>query len=129
MLITDIAIRNRTTVAVLGLIIIVMGVYSYMALPREAFPDIPIPYILVTTTYEGVSPEDVETSVTMKIEKELNGVRGVKEIRSSSAEGLSMISVEFTPDVPSEWPQDRLIIAGHRFVSPGQNVNVAGENK
>jgi len=102
MLITDIAIRNRTTVAVLGLIIIVMGVYSYMALPRESFPDIPIPYILVTTTYEGVSPEDVETSVTMKIEKELNGVRGVKEVRSSSAEGLSMISVEFTPDVPSD---------------------------
>jgi multidrug efflux pump subunit AcrB len=102
MLITDIAIRNRTTVAVLGFIIIVMGVYSYLTLPREAFPDVPIPYILVTTTYEGVSPEDVETSVTMKIEKELNGVRGVKEVRSSSAEGLSMISVEFTPDVPSD---------------------------
>ena len=102
MLITDIAIRNRTTVAVLSLIIIVMGIYSYLTLPREAFPDIPIPYILVTTTYEGVSPEDVETSVTMKIEKELNGIRGVKEIRSSSAEGMSMISVEFTPDVPSD---------------------------
>jgi len=102
MLITDVSIRNRTTVAVLGLIIILMGGYSYLSLPREAFPDIPIPYILVSTIYEGVSPEDVETSVTMKIEKELNGVRGVKEVRSSSAEGLSMISVEFTPDVPSD---------------------------
>ncbi len=102
MLITDVAIRNRTTVAVLGLIIVVLGVYSYLTLPREAFPDIPIPYILVTTIYEGVSPEDVETSVTMKIEKELNGIRGVKEIRSSSAEGMSMIGVEFTPDVPSD---------------------------
>jgi multidrug efflux pump subunit AcrB len=102
MLITDLAIKNRTTVAVMGLAIIVLGVYSYMALPREAFPDIPIPHILVTTTYEGVSPEDMETSVTMKIEKELNGIRGVKEITSSSAEGLSMIDVEFTPDVPSD---------------------------
>ena len=102
MLLTDIAIRNRTTVAVLGLIIIVMGGYSYLSLPREAFPDIPIPHILVTTIYEGVAPEDVETSVTMKIEKELSGIRGVKEIRSSSAEGLSLIDVEFTPDVPSE---------------------------
>jgi multidrug efflux pump len=102
MIITDVAVKNRTTIAVLGLIIVVMGVYSYIALPREAFPDIPIPYILVTTTYEGVSPEDVESSVTMKIEKELNGIRGVKEVRSSSAEGLSMISVEFTPDVPSD---------------------------
>ncbi len=102
MLITDTSIRNRTTVAVLGLIIILMGGYSYLSLPREAFPDIPIPHILVSTMYEGVSPEDIETSVTMKIEKELNGIRGVKEIRSSSAEGLSMIDVEFTPDVQSD---------------------------
>jgi multidrug efflux pump len=102
MLLTDVAIKNRTTVAVLGIIIILLGGYSYMTLPREAAPDIPIPYVLVTTTYEGVSPEDMETSVTMKIEKELNGVRGVEEITSSSAEGISLISVEFTPDVPSE---------------------------
>jgi len=102
MLLTDVAIRNRTTVAVLGLLIILLGGYSYMSLPREAAPDIPIPYVLVSTLYEGVSPEDIETSVTMKIEKELNGIRGVEEITSSSAEGMSMISVEFTPDVPSE---------------------------
>ncbi|MGB2956427.1 MAG: efflux RND transporter permease subunit, partial [Anaerolineales bacterium] len=102
MLLTDVAIRNRTTVAVLGLLIILMGSYSYMSLPREASPDIPIPYIMVTTTYEGVSPEDMETSVTMKIEKELNGIRGVEEITSSSAEGMSFISVEFAPDVLSD---------------------------
>jgi len=102
MLLTDVAIKNRTTVAVLGLIIILIGGYSYISLPREAAPDIPIPYVLVTTVYEGVSPEDMETSVTMKIEKELNGVRGVEEITSSSAEGMSLISVEFQPDVPSE---------------------------
>ncbi len=102
MLITDLAIKNRTTVAVLGLIIILLGGYSYLSLPREAFPDIPIPHIMVTTIYEGVSPEDIETSVTMEIEKELNGIRGTKEIRSSSAEGISMIDVEFNPDVKTE---------------------------
>jgi multidrug efflux pump subunit AcrB len=102
MLLTDLAIKNRVTVAVLVLIIIVLGVNSYISLPREAFPDIPVPFIMVTTTYEGVSPEDMETSVTMKIEKELKGVRGAKEITSSSAEGLSMISVEFTPDVRTD---------------------------
>ena len=60
MLLTDVAIKNRTTVAVLGLLIILMGGYSYLTLPREAAPDIPIPFILVTTIYEGVSPEDME---------------------------------------------------------------------
>lgn len=102
MLLTDLSIRNRTTVAVLGVIIVLLGMSSYFSLPREAFPDIPIPYIMITTTYEGVSPEDVETAVTMKIEKELAGIRGVKEVLSSSAEGLSLISVEFTPDVKTE---------------------------
>ena len=66
---------------------------------RESTPDIPVPYILVTTIYEGVSPEDVETSVTIKIEKELAGLKGVKEITSASGEGVSNITIEFLPDV------------------------------
>ena len=102
MLLTDVAIKNRTTVTVLGLIILILGTYSYLTLPRESFPDIPVPFISVSTLYEGVSPEDIETSVTMKIEKELKGVRGSKEITSSSAEGLSLISVEFNPNVPAD---------------------------
>ncbi|MBN2589099.1 MAG: efflux RND transporter permease subunit, partial [Sedimentisphaerales bacterium] len=101
MLLTDVAIKNRTTIAMIGLIIVIAGGYSYMTLPREAFPDIPIPQIMISTMHEGVSPEDIETSITMKIEKELNSISGVKEITSSSAEGLSLISVEFTPDVPT----------------------------
>ncbi|MEN6578575.1 MAG: efflux RND transporter permease subunit [Phycisphaerales bacterium] len=102
MLLTDLSIHNRTTVAVLGLIIVLLGGYSYLTLPREAFPDIPIPFIMITTIYEGVSPEDVETAITMKIEKELSGIRDVKEVLSSSAEGMSLISVEFTPNVRTE---------------------------
>ncbi len=99
MILTDLSIKNRTTVAIAGLLIIVLGGYSYHSLPREAFPDIPIPFIMINTPYEGVSPEDIESSVTMKIEKELTGIRGVKQVTSSSAEGMSMIVVEFTPDV------------------------------
>ncbi len=101
MLLTDVAIKNKTTVTMIGLIIVIAGVYSYITLPREAFPDIPIPQIMISTMHEGISPEDIETSITMKIEKELNSISGVKEITSSSAEGLSLISVEFTPDVPT----------------------------
>jgi multidrug efflux pump subunit AcrB len=108
MILTDLAVKNRTTVAVLGLIIILLGGYSYLSLPREAFPNIPIPYILVTTIYEGVAPEDVETAITMKIEKELTGIRGVKEVTSNSAEGMSLIVVEFTPDVPPDTALQRV---------------------
>jgi multidrug efflux pump subunit AcrB len=99
MLITDAAVKNKTTVLVLIVLIIVMGTYSYVVLPREGTPDVPIPYVLVSTPYEGVSPEDMETSVTLKIEQELSGIKGMKEVRSVSAEGISMVIVEFEPDV------------------------------
>jgi len=98
-ILSDAAIRNRTTVGVLSLLIIIGGAYCYLTLPREAAPDIPIPFILVTTSYEGVSPQDIESSITIKIEKELAGLKGVKEITSASQEGLSIITIEFLPDV------------------------------
>jgi multidrug efflux pump len=96
------AVDNRTVVWVLIVIIIVAGSTAYLSLPREAAPDIPIPYVVVTTPYEGVSPEDVESSITLKLEKELGGVKGIKEISSISAEGNSTIIIEFFPDVRVE---------------------------
>jgi multidrug efflux pump len=98
-ILSDAAIRNRTTVGVLTFLILVYGIYSYLSLPREAAPDVPVPIILVTTSYEGVAPADVESSITIKIERELAGLKGLKEIRSASAEGMSIIIVEFMPDV------------------------------
>jgi len=102
MLISDLAIRNRTTVFVLMVLIAVAGTISYVTLPREAAPDVPIPFVLVSTAYEGVAPEDVESAVTIKLENELTGIKGVKEITSASAEGLSIITIEFEPDVRIE---------------------------
>jgi len=102
MLLSDVAIRNRTTVGALIVLILVTGVYSYVTLPREAAPDVPIPLVLVTTSYEGVAPEDIESSVTLKIEKEMTGLKGMKEVRSTSAEGVSSVIIEFQPDVVIE---------------------------
>ena len=99
MLISNAAIRNRTTIMVMIILIIFAGAYSYATLPREAAPDVPIPLVLVTTIYEGVSPEDVESSVTREIEQKLTGLKGVKEIRSTSSEGISTVVIEFLPDI------------------------------
>jgi multidrug efflux pump len=98
-ILSDMAIRNRTTVGVLVLVIAITGTYSYVTLPRESSPDIPIPLIVVTTVYEGVSPEDMESSVTIKLEKELAGLKGLKEMSSASVEGVSHITLEFLPEI------------------------------
>ncbi len=95
MIISDTAVKNSVTVMVLSVIIIVFGVYSYLVLPRENEPDITIPYVFVSTSYKGVSPTDIETAVTIEIEKKLKGLDGVKKIQSVSSEGLSSINIEF----------------------------------
>ncbi|RPI58823.1 MAG: efflux RND transporter permease subunit, partial [Planctomycetaceae bacterium] len=99
MIISNYAIRNRVAVFVLMVLISVVGIYSYNQLPREAFPDVAIPMVVISTVREGVTPADMESSVTLKIEKKLAGLSGVKEMKSSSAEGMSMISLEFLPEV------------------------------
>jgi len=95
MIVSDTAVNKRITVMVLAVIIIVFGVYCYNVLPRESDPDITIPNVFVTTSYRGVSPADMETSITIEIEKKLKGLDGVKKIQSVSSEGLSSINIEF----------------------------------
>ncbi len=95
MIVSDTAVKNSTTVSVLSLLLIVFGVYCYQALPRESEPDITIPNVFVSTEYKGVSPTDMETAVTVEIEKKLKGLEGLKKISSVSSEGKSMINVEF----------------------------------
>ncbi len=96
---TDLAIRHRLTVYVLMALIVVAGASAYTSLPVESFPEVQIPLILVSTSYQGVSPADMETLVTRQLETEIRGISGIKEIRSSSNEGFSMIEVEFNPEV------------------------------
>ena len=95
MIISDTAVKKSTTVVVLALLLIVIGVYSYMVLPRESDPDVTIPNVFISTSYRGVSPTDIETSITTEIEKKLKGLNGLKKVQSVSSEGLSSINVEF----------------------------------
>ena len=99
MIVSDAAIRKRATVFVLLVMIVVFGIYNYVTLPRELAPDIPVPYIIVTTSYSGVSPADMENNVTVPLEKKLKGLQDVEELTSVSAEGISTISIEFLPEV------------------------------
>ncbi|MCF6249479.1 MAG: efflux RND transporter permease subunit, partial [Desulfobacula sp.] len=97
MILSDTAIKNRTSVLVLAVIILGLGLYSYTSLPRENTPDITIPFVFVQTDYRGVSASDIETGITIKIEKKLKGLDRVKNISSISSQGMSQINIEFLP--------------------------------
>ena len=98
MKLTNAAIDRRTTVFVLLILIVGAGLYAYFTLPRESMPEIVIPNVMISVFYTGVAPEDMETLVTMPIERKLTGIPAVKEIRSTSSEGSTFISIEFEAD-------------------------------
>ena len=102
MKITRFAISHAVTVYVLIAAIFIGGLFAYFDMPREAAPDIPIPFVIVSTPYFGVSPADIETLVTQPIERELSGLRDLRQMTSTSAESVSLVTLEFEPDVNIE---------------------------
>jgi CzcA family heavy metal efflux pump len=92
-------VNNKVTIYILMLIIVLMGTFSYVSLPKESTPSVKIPYVFITTVYPGVTPQDIENLVTQEIEKEIKGISGVKKITSVSRESFASISVEFNTDI------------------------------
>ncbi len=108
MKIIDLAIRYRPSIVVLTVMLSVGGLTSYLTIPKESFPSIAIPNIIISAVYPGASPNDIETLLTQPIEKEIQGLTGIKDIRSTSYQGYSSILVEFDPDVSIEEALQRI---------------------
>lgn len=143
---TSFAIDHATSVLVLFAIIVIGGMLSYRAIPKESFPEIELPMIAVSTVYPGVSPADMETLVTRPLEEELKGISEVKELTSTSVEGYSNIVAEFEttvnldealqkvrekvdlakPDLPAD-AEDPAIIEFNFSEIPLMQVNLSGE--
>ena len=77
------------------LMILIAGVISYIDIPKEADPDIPIPIIYILLKHDGISPEDSERQLLQSIEPKLRSIEGVKEVRSSAYTGGANIILEF----------------------------------
>ena len=86
--------RARMVLAIL-IVALIAGTMTYLNLPKEADPDIPIPFVGVTIPLEGVSPEDAERLLVRPVETELQAIEGVKQIDSFALEGAGQIIVEF----------------------------------
>ncbi|NDK56539.1 efflux RND transporter permease subunit [Pontibacter fetidus] len=96
---TSWSINNKTSIYIITLIISIWGIFSYINIQKENFPDIVVPTVFVSTIYAGTSPSDMENLVTRPIEKEIKAISGVKKITSNSIQDFSMVVVEFNTDV------------------------------
>jgi multidrug efflux pump subunit AcrB len=98
------SIKNKTSIYLMMLFITLAGVYQFVTLPKEQFPDIVIPTIYVQTIYVGNSPKDIENLVSQPIEKQIKGITGAKitKTTSTSVQDYSAIIVEFDTDVKTD---------------------------
>ncbi|MEQ8601817.1 MAG: efflux RND transporter permease subunit [Marivibrio sp.] len=91
----DAALNRSRTVLSLLLFILVAGFIAYVQIPKEADPDVNIPIIYVSMHHEGISPEDAERLLVRPMEKEMQSIEGLKELRSTAYEGGANVLAEF----------------------------------
>ncbi|MFN4145754.1 MAG: efflux RND transporter permease subunit [Runella sp.] len=144
--ITRWCLENKTTVYLFTAIMSLTGLYVYFTMPKEQFPEIAVPTVIVSTIYPGASPSDIETVITKPLEKQIKAASGVTKIRSNSIQDFSLITVEFTTsvkaqeakrrvkdavdkaltDLPSDRKQDPSVQEVNFSEFPIMNINLAG---
>lgn len=108
----QICIRRPVFATMLILALVVIGLDSYRKLGVDYFPKIEFPYVNITTVLAGASPEEVESQVTKPIEEAVNTISGIDELNSTSAEGLSLVTLQFVlekdPDIAAQEVRDKI---------------------
>ncbi|MCY7378423.1 MAG: CusA/CzcA family heavy metal efflux RND transporter [Gemmatimonadaceae bacterium] len=89
------ALQNRVVVLAISAIMLVAGAYTAYRMPVDVFPDLTAPTVTVLTEAHGMAPEEVEALVSFPIETAVNGSTGIRRVRSSTAQGISVVWVEF----------------------------------
>lgn len=99
---SNLALKNSTSIYVILAIVLLAGVTAYSSMPKESFPEVKQSIIYVNTAYPGNSPVDIENLLSRPLEKEINAISGIKKLKSQSIQDFSIIVVEFNVDVPVE---------------------------
>ncbi len=114
----DFSLKHRFLVILVAVFICVLGVMSYLQLPKDIYPDLNAPIVNIVTTNDGMAAEDVERLITFPLESLLNGSPHVVRVRSESTTGESVVTVEF------DWGTDiyvaRQIVTGKLDILAGE---------
>ncbi len=91
----EFSVKRRVTTSMIAMILVVVGFIALSRLGLDFFPDLEFPTVSVITIYRGASPEDIEKTITKPLEQIVSSIVRVKKVSSVSAEGASVIMVEF----------------------------------
>lgn len=93
--IIDAAFTRSRSVALVFFMLLIAGASSYFSIPKEAEPDVTIPIVYVSVSYEGISPEDAERLLIRPLEKELQTIEGLREMKANGSQGFASVTLEF----------------------------------
>jgi len=108
MSISGLAIKRPVFVTCLLLLILVLGTFSFKKLPVDLFPDVTFPVVTVQTPYPGAGPKEVEILVSKPLEEEIRTISGLKTIRSTNREGISIVVAEFTLETDIKYAEQQV---------------------
>ena len=97
-MISKFSVKKPYTVIVAVVLVIILGIVSFTKMTTDLLPSMELPYAIVMTTYQGASPETVETTVTKPVEQSMATISNIKEVNSVSSENMSMVILEFEGD-------------------------------
>ena len=106
---TEFSVRRWQFTVLVFLMFAALGAVSWMNIARAEDPDFPVPIYTAVAVSPGASPEDMEQLVTDRLEQQLKTLEDVKKIESTSSDGLSIVRVEFHPDVDAERKYDQVV--------------------
>src|SRR5215211_1808836 len=108
----EICVRRPVFATVIILLLTVIGGFSFLTLGVDRFPKIDIPTVSVQTTNQGAAPQEIETEITDIVEGAVNTLPGIDEMRSSSSQGLSSVTITFNlekdPDLATQEVRDKI---------------------
>ena len=104
--IIDYAISHSRVIIGILVFIFIAGTISYITIPKEATPDVNIPFIYISLSQKGISPDDSERLLVKPIEDEVKTVEGVKEVRSTAYSGGGNVLLEFNPGFDADKAMD-----------------------
>ena len=105
---SNFSLKNRITVVLIFILLVILGVGAYNSLPKESYPEVEQSTVFIGTPYPGNSPSDIENLITRPIEKEINTISEIKEIRSNSIQGFSTIVAEFVSGTDIEYAKSKV---------------------
>ena len=109
MKISELAVKNYQFTIVIFLMLIALGVYSFIKIPQAEDPEFPISIFPVIAIYPGASPVDIERLVVDKVEKSLNELEDIKGIKTEIKDGVAVIVIEFTSDTDPDKKYDEIL--------------------